>query len=154
MASTVISIITKVEQGFSYFQRRSENDALSEVRRQNNYCLHILVKGGFLGDSYHDKSGDKDVNASRGVFFSSLGRTFHHPDPFFTPDGVIEWLVRSEWKDGGLNAENARFPVVSAKGAGYDGFWWRQLAGDKGGGDTRVGFCRLCAAEKKNIEAL
>lgn len=152
---TVIRVIKGVVDTFFYFQKESENSSLAETRRQNENCLHILVMGGTIGGKPHDTKNDREINSRRGVFFSNTtGRTFYHPDAFFTPGGFVQWLVRSEWKEGGLNAENSRFPVVTAGGIGYDGFWWRQLSNDKGGGDTRAGYCRICAKEKNDLNNL
>lgn len=149
----VWSIAKKAVEVFEKLQRRSESESLGEVRRQNNFCLHILVMGGMLGGTAHDTKNDREIKSNKGVFFSSVnGRTFYHPDPFFSPKGWVQWLVRSEWKHGeGLNPEITG-PAVSAGSIGYNGFWWRQCSNDRGGGDTREGFCRICAKEQKEVE--
>jgi hypothetical protein len=99
------SIAKKAVEVYEKLQRRSESESLGEIRRQNNFCLHILVMGGMLGGTAHDTKVDREIKSNKGVFFSSVnGRTFYHTDPFFTPKGWVQWLVRSEWKQGeGLN---------------------------------------------------
>lgn len=148
MASTIVSIITTIGGGISYLSRWSKNSALSEERRSNGYCLHLVVQASGIGQGgYRDTAGDREINSRRGMFFGGeKGYTFYHPDPSFTPEGKVEWLVRSEWKPSALDLGTA--PIVSAGGAGYDGFFWRQLSGDKGGGDERPGFCKLCARDR------
>lgn len=154
LPGNLYSFLKKAVELYEKEQRRSENESLGQVRSQNNMCLHLVVMGGHLGKTPHDSKADREIKSNRGVFFSSVnGRTFYHPDPFFTPNGWVQWLVRSDWKAGeGLNS-NSTSPIVSATSIGYRGFWWRQSSNDKGGGDTREGFCRICAKEQKELES-
>ncbi len=150
----VISVLKKVGEAFGYLQTRSENSDLAQARSQNNQCLHILILGGFMGGNPQNQNGQKqEINEKRGVFFTlaHTSRTFYHPDPAFTPNGRVGWLVRSVWKQDGLyQAHAANFPVVQS--TDRPGFWWRQIAFDKGGGDQREGACRMCAKAEKDLE--
>ena len=84
------NFLKKGVEVYEKLQRRSESESLGEVRRQNNFCLHLLVMGGHLGTTAHDSKVDREIKSNRGVFFSSVnGRTFYHPDPFFTPKGWV-----------------------------------------------------------------
>jgi hypothetical protein len=124
----------------------SATNALSQIRRQNNNCMHILVDAAMMvGHDWQDTSGSREINETRGMFFGSLGHQFYHPDPSFTPNNPVEVLVRTRWNPGGLNPEWNNVPVVSADRLSYHGCFWRQTAGDRGGGSIQPGRCRLCA---------
>ena len=143
--SDALSYAKKAAEAFTYLQNRSEKADLAEARRQNDNCLHLLIMGGFMSNDPQDANAQKkEINTKRGVFFTLAftSRTFYHPDPVFTPNGYVGWLVRSEWKNDGLyQAHAVGNPVIQP--TDRPGFWWRQISNDKGGGDQRQGYCRM-----------
>ena|SRR5450631_4098169 len=132
-----------------FASKHARVEALKKTREENDGCLHILNATNLqVGDpDFSDEHNDRDINPKVGTYFSCRGYTHFHPDPRFAPNTRVEWLVRSQWGAGGADAQNDSSPVVSATGIGYTGFFWRSLAGDRGGGYGKLGYCPVCSKD-------
>ena len=145
IAGLIAKILAKTATAIT---ERSRTTALRATRAENRNCLHIVVADtwDFGEPDFYNLSGGVDVDLTVGTLFSARDHLHYHPDPRFAPNSIVEYLCRTTWAPGGADMQNERFSVRNAAEIGYDGYYWRGISRDRGGGFEELGYCPVCSS--------